>query len=86
MEHIMNSLLPRKFQFLCLLPNRIEYLERLKELCLQIVVMLGLDIFAFEPNFVIRDIASRLNAFVVGPLLEFLGVVEVFLANNYQLS
>ena len=62
-----------------------EHLERFKELCLQLLVMLGLDVFAVQPYFVIRGIAFRLNTFIVGLLLEFLSVLEVFLANNHQL-
>ena len=63
-----------------------EHPERSKELCLQLPVTLGLDIFAIQSYFVIGDIASRLNAFVVGLLLKFLGMVEVLSANKHQFS
>ena len=62
-----------------------EYPERPKKLCLQFAITLGFDVFAIQPNFVTGGIASRLNTFVVGPLLKFLSMVEVFLANNHQL-
>ena len=57
-----------------------------KELCLQLLVLFGLDIFTIQPNFITEKIAPRLDAFIMGPFLEFLGMVEVFSANNYQLS
>ena len=85
MENIINSLFIRKFQFVSLLPGKLEQPKRPNELSFQHVITLGLDIFAIQPNFINRDIASRLNAFVMGPLLKFLGVVKVFLANNHQL-
>ena len=49
-------------------------------------VSFDLDIFAIQPNFVTESIASRLNGFVVGSLLKFLSVVEVFSTKNHQLS
>ena len=48
--------------------------------------MLSLNLFAVQPYFVTGGIVSRLNTFIVGLFLEFLSVLEVFLANNYQLS
>ena len=57
-----------------------------KELCLQLLVLFGLDVFAVQSNFITGGIASRLDAFIVGPFLKFLSVVEVFSANNHQLS
>ena len=63
-----------------------EHPEQSKELCLKLPVTLGLDVFAVQPYFVTEDIASRLNAFVMGSLLKFLGMVEVLLANKHQFS
>ena len=63
-----------------------EHPERFKELCFQLPVTLGLDVFAVQPYFVTGGITSRLNAFVVGSLLKFLGMVEVLLAKKHQLS
>ena len=57
-----------------------------KELCLQLPVSFGLDVFAIQPKFITGGIAPRLDAFIVGPFLEFLGMVEVLSTNDYQLS
>ena len=48
--------------------------------------MLGLDIFAVQPNFLTGRIALGFDSFIVSPFLKFLGMVEIFLANNHQLS
>ena len=50
------------------------------------MIMLDLDVFAIQPNFVIGSIDSKLNAFVIDSLLKFLDMVEVFLTNNHQFS
>ena len=63
-----------------------EHPEQSKELCLQLLVTLGLDVLTVQPYFVTEGIASRLNAFVMGLLLKFLGMVEVFLAKKHYLS
>ena len=47
--------------------------------------MLGLDVFAIQPNFLTGDIVPRFDSFVVSLFLKFLSMVEVFLANNNQL-
>ena len=60
--------------------------KRSKELRLQLPVSFGLDVFAVQPNFITGGIAPRLDAFIVGLLLTFLGMVEVLLANDHQLS
>ena len=57
-----------------------------KELCFLLPVSFGLDIFAVQPNFITGDIAPRFDAFIVGPFLKFLGMMEVFSTNNHQLS
>ena len=48
--------------------------------------MFGFDIFGIQPNFIAGGIASRLDAFIVSLFLKFLGMVEVFAANDHQLS
>ena len=82
----MNSPFLRKLQFVCLLPNRMEHSERPKELCFQLPVTLGLHIFVVQPNFLAGGIALGFDSFIVSPLLKFLGMVEIFSANNHQLS
>ena len=39
--------------------------------------LFDLNIFAVQPNFVTRGIASKLDAFIMGLLLKFLSVMEV---------
>ena len=63
-----------------------KYLEQSKELCFQLPVLFGLDLFAVQPYFITGGIASRLNAFIVSLFLKFFGMVKVFLTNNYQFS
>ena len=52
--------------------------KRSEELCLQLPVLFGLDIFAVQPNFITGGIASRLDAFIVGLFLKFLDMMEIF--------
>ena len=47
--------------------------------------MLGLDIFAVQPNFLTKGVALKLHSFIVSALLKFLGMIKIFSANNYQL-
>ena len=51
MENIMDSPLLKELQLVRLLPDRMENPKRPKELCIQLPVALGLDIFAVQPNF-----------------------------------
>ena len=60
-------------------------LEWFKDFYFQISVLFGFNVFTIQSYFVIESIASRLNAFIMGPLLKFLSVMKVLLANNYQL-
>ena len=82
----MNFPLLRKLQLVCLFSDRMEHSERPKEFCLQLPFAFGLDIFAVQPNFLTESIASRLDSLIVSSFLKFLGMVEIFLANNHQLS
>ena len=63
-----------------------EHPEQPKKLCLQLSVMLSLDMFTIQPNFLAKGIASRFDSFIVNLFLKFLCMVEIFLANNYPLS
>ena len=63
-----------------------EHSKRPKELCFQLPVTLGLDVFAIQPNFLARGVASRFDSLIVSLFLKFLGMVEIFSANNHQLS
>ena len=82
----MDSPLLRKLQLVCLFPDRMEDTERPKELCFQLLVAFGLDIFAVQPNFLARGVAPRLDSLIVSSLLKFLGRVEVFSVNNHHIS
>ena len=82
----MDSLLLKKLQLVCLLPDRMEHLERPKEFCLQLPIAFGLDIFAVQLNFLTGDVASRLHSLIMSLFLKFLGMVEIFPTNNHQLS
>ena len=86
MENIMDSPLLRKLQLVCLFPDRMEDSERPKELCLQLPVAFGLDIFTVQPNFLAGGVAPRFDSLIMSSFLEFLGMVEVFSANNHQFS
>ena len=76
----------RKLQLVRLFSDRIEYPERPKKLCFQLLVTFGLDIFAVQPNFFARGVAPRLGSLIVSLFLKFLGMMEVFPANNHQFS
>ena len=80
----MNSPFFKKLQLVCLLLDRIEHSKRPKELCLQLLVALGLDIFAVQPNFLAGEVALGFDSFIVSLFLKFLGMVEILLANNHQ--
>ena len=82
----MDSPLLRELQLVCLFPDRMEDSERPKELCLQLPVAFGLDIFTVQPNFLAGGVASRFDSLIVSSFLEFLGMVDVFSAHNHQFS
>ena len=82
----MDSPFLRKLQLVCLFSDRMEDSERPKELCFQLSVVFGLDIFAVQPNFLVGGVASRFNSLIVSSFLRFLGMVEVFSVNNDQFS
>ena len=81
----MNLPLFRKLYFVGLLTNRKEDLKQFKKLCFQLPVLFGFDIFAIQPNFITRGIASRLDALIISLFLKFLAMIEVFTSDNYQL-
>ena len=82
----MDSPLLREFQLVCLFPDRMEDSERPKEFCLQLPVAFGLDIFTVQPNFLAGSVALRFDSLIVSSFLKLLGMVEIFSANNHQLS
>ena len=82
----MDSPLLRKLQLVRLLSDRMEHLERAKELYFQLPIAFGHDIFAVQPNFLAGGVAPRFDSFIVSLFLQFLGMVEIFSANKHQLS
>ena len=82
----MDSPILRKLQLVYLFPDRMEDSKRPKKLCLQLPVAFGLNIFAVQPNFFAGGVASRFDSLIVSSFLKFLGMVEVFSANNHQFS
>ena len=82
----MDSPLLRKLQLVCMFPDRMEDSERPKKLCFRLPVAFGLDIFAIQSNFLARGVAPRFDSLIMSSFLKFLGIVEVFPANNYQFS
>ena len=60
--------------------------ELFKKLCFQLPVLFSLNILAIQLYFITENIASRLNVYFVGLLLEFLKIVEVFSINYHQFS
>ena len=85
-ENVIDPLFPRQFEFVGLFVYWAQNSKRFEELRLQLPILFGLDIFVIQPNFITRGIALRLDAFIVGPFLKFLGMVEVFFANDHQFS
>lgn len=57
-----------------------------KKLCFQLPVVFGFDIFGIQPTFITKSIVFEFDAFIIGPFLEFLGMIEMFFTNNYQFS
>ena len=81
----MDFFFPQQFEFVDLFIYWVQNSKRSKELCFQLPILFGLNVFAVQPNFITRNIAPRLDAFIISPLLKFLSVMEVLLANNHQL-
>ena len=82
----MNSPGPKKLQVVDLLPNRMKHPGKPKKLGLQLAIPLGLNVLTIQPNFLARGIAPRFNLFFVSLFLKVLGMIEVLITHNYQLS
>lgn len=57
--------------------------NKIKELSLKVAILFDLDIFAVEPNFIVRSIASGFYDLVVSLFLKLLSIVEVFPIHNH---
>ena len=76
------SLILQAYRLVCLQDRA---LKRSEEFGLKLPVLFRLDIFAIQPNFVTKAIATRLEAFFMSFLLKLLSIVEFFLANRHQI-
>ena len=59
--------------------------ERPKKFCFQLPFALILDILAVQPNFLVGSIVLGFDSLIVSLFLKFLGMVEIFSANDHQL-
>ena len=64
-----------QFEFVGLATYWVQNSKRPKELCLQLLIAFGFDIFAVQPNLLARSITFRLSSFIVGSFFQFLGVL-----------
>ena len=80
----MDPPFPWQFEFVGLFAYWVQNSKRSEKLCLQLPVIFDFDIFAVPLNFITGGIAPRLDTFIISPLLKFLGIVEVFFANDHQ--
>ena len=47
------------------------------------MILYSFEVFATEPNFIIWDMASKINTFIVSLFLKLLGIVKILLANSH---
>ena len=59
-------------------------MKKTEKLGFQLAIPLSSEVLATQPDLVARGIASKLDSLIVGSLLKFLGVVEILLANGYE--
>ena len=60
-------------------------LKQFEKICFQLLVLFSFNIFDIQPNFIAKDIASRLDTFIIRPFLKFLSIIKIYSINNYQL-
>ncbi len=72
-----------KLYFVSLLAHRMQYPKKSNEFSLEFPIPLGFDVFAIQPNFVARGIASRLRILIVILLLKLLCMLEVLFADSH---
>ena len=64
-----------QFEFVNLVTYQVQNSKTPKELRLQLPIMFGFDIFAVQPNLLVRNITLGLSFFIVSSFLQFLGVL-----------
>ena len=48
------------------------------------MILLGFKVFAIQLDLIAQGIALRFDLLIEGFFLKFLGIVEILLANNYE--
>ena len=81
MKNVMNSLFFWKFEFVGLFVNWIQNLKKIEKFGFKLLILFDFDIFVVQPNFVTKNIAFRLCAFITSLFLKFLDMMKVFTAN-----
>ena len=61
-------------------------MKKTKKLGFQLAIPLNFEMFATQPDLIAWDIASRLEPLIVSLFLKFLGIVEILLVNNHEVS
>ena len=86
MKDVVNPPFLRQFELVSLFAYWVLYSKRTEKLGFQLAILLSSEVLATQPDLVARGIALRLDSFIVGLLLKFLGVVEILLANGHEVS
>lgn len=59
-------------------------MEQSQKLDFQFSVLFDFYIFAIYPNFIIKDIVARVNAFIINLLLKILYMENIVLIDGYE--
>ena len=78
MENVIDLSSFCQFEFVGLAIYWVQNSKRPKKFCLQLLITFCFDIFAVQPNFLTKNINSRLRFFIVSSFLQFLIVLKVF--------
>ena len=77
----MNLPFFRKFKLICLFAY---WVKKTKKLDFQLAILLGLEVFITQLDFIAWNVALGLNIFIDSLFLKLLYVLEILLANSYQ--
>ena len=75
----------RQFEFIDLVTHQVQNSKRPKELCFQLLIAFGFDIFVVQPNLLTESVTFRLSSFIIGSFLQFLSVLQVFSTCSYKI-
>ena len=59
-------------------------MKKTKKLGFQLTISLNSKELATQPDLVTQGIALKLDSFIMGLLLKFLGVIEILLVNGHE--